>query len=175
MPGWFIGSENIIKERGLWPENGLRYACEKTCFENETNLSCCCRKVLFYQPDFVVQKPAIQEFIEARGHLCDFYPKYHCELNFIEMYWGAGKLGYRKTPKTSNMADMRANVIDCLDNVPLLQIKRFSNRARRYIHAYIEGLDGPQAAWANRRYHGHRTLPPEMVRAAKEAIKSILE
>ena len=39
--------------------------------------------ILFNQPDFVPQKSELQELIEKRGHLCDFYPKYHCELNFI--------------------------------------------------------------------------------------------
>ena len=32
------------------------------------------------------QKLLLQERIKSRGHLCDFYPKYHCELNFIEQY-----------------------------------------------------------------------------------------
>ena len=37
------------------------------------------------------QKSLIQETIEARGHKVIFYPKFHCELNFIEMFWGAAK------------------------------------------------------------------------------------
>jgi hypothetical protein len=33
----------------------------------------------------------LQEIIEAKGHKVVFYPKFHCELNYIEMYWGAAK------------------------------------------------------------------------------------
>ena len=34
----------------------------------------------------------------------------------------------------------------------------------RYIHAYWTGLDDQQAAWAARKYKGHRTLPPEFLK-----------
>jgi hypothetical protein len=40
----------------------------------------------------VEQKPLVQEVIEAAGsHFCTFLPKYHCELNLIEFFWGAVK------------------------------------------------------------------------------------
>ena len=91
MPGWFKGMEVIICERGLWPEGGLLAQCGNfRCPPGRAD--CCCRRLLFLQPDFLDQKPLLQEFIERRHHLCDFYPKYHCELNFIEQYWGAVKL-----------------------------------------------------------------------------------
>ncbi|KAJ7181650.1 hypothetical protein C8R43DRAFT_1083839 [Mycena crocata] len=168
MPGWFKGSEIILRERGLF-KDGLNGACAKACFDSP-NTSCCCRKILFCQPDFVQQKSALEELIISRGHLCDFYPKYHCELNFIEQYWGAAKYRYRNTPTTSNFNEMRANVFKSLDDVPLEQIRRYANRSARFIHAYAEGLSGAQAAWANRRYHGHRTLPPDMLAKARAAL-----
>ncbi|CAG8802741.1 17612_t:CDS:2, partial [Cetraspora pellucida] len=30
-------------------------------------------------------------YTNAAGHLCIFYSKYHCELNYIESFWGAAK------------------------------------------------------------------------------------
>lgn len=123
MPGWFKGSELILRERGLY-RHGMNSACAKACFDTAQN-DCCCRKVLFCQPDFVNQKSALEELITARGHICDFYPKFHCELNFIEQYWGAAKYRYRSTPSTSTFQVMRENVKACLDDVPPLQILRF--------------------------------------------------
>lgn len=49
---------------------------------------CCMRKMLANQHDFKEEKPLIQSIIEDAGHRCWFLPKFHCELNPIEMYWG---------------------------------------------------------------------------------------
>jgi hypothetical protein len=122
MPGWFKGMEQILRERGLYREGLLAQCPGFKCEAGNTN--CCCRRILFLQPDFVGQKSALEELVESRGHICDFYPKYHCELNFIEMYWGAAKFRYRTTAKTSNIDEMEDNVKACLNDVPHLQIIR---------------------------------------------------
>ena len=49
---------------------------------------CCMQKMLANQQDFKDEKPLIQIILEAAGHKCWFLPKFHCELNPIEMYWG---------------------------------------------------------------------------------------
>jgi hypothetical protein len=124
MPGWFKGMEQILRERGLWRDGLLAQCPGFKCEAGRTD--CCCRRILFLQPDFANQKSALEELVESRGHICDFYPKYHCELNFIEMYWGAAKFRYRITAKTSNIDEMEANVKACLDDVPLVQIMRYA-------------------------------------------------
>ncbi len=40
---------------------------------------------------------------------------------------------------------------------PLIQPENLNSN--KYIYAYREGLTGAQSAWANKRYHGHCTLP----------------
>jgi hypothetical protein len=40
--------------------------------------------------------------------------------------------------------------------------------------AYAEGLSGAQASWANKKYHGHCTLPPEMVAEIKKISSYII-
>ena len=52
---------------------------------------CCMRKMLSSQQDFKDERSLIQIVIEEAGHKCWFLPKFHCELNLIEMYWGWGK------------------------------------------------------------------------------------
>ena len=106
----------------MTPEEGLPAQCsEFKCPPNRVD--CCCRRVFFIQPDFVNQHSQLQELIERHGHLCDFYPKYHCELNFIEQYWGAAKAQYRVAPRAKNIQKMEDTVKECLDSVPLDQIR----------------------------------------------------
>jgi len=58
-----------------------------------TRTNCCCvTGVLTQLQDFLDEKPMIQQHIESQGHICMFLPKFHCELNPIEMYWGWAKL-----------------------------------------------------------------------------------
>ncbi|EKM53890.1 uncharacterized protein PHACADRAFT_98109 [Phanerochaete carnosa HHB-10118-sp] len=176
MPRWFKGMEQIIQERGLWPERGLKAQCFDSfakCLPGCTG--CCCRRLLFNQPDFVSQKPQLQEYIESRGHFCDFYPKYHPETNFIEQYWGYSKLHYRNTPPTNNIQEMEKNVKEALDKASLLQIWRWANRAARFISSYAQGLNGAEAAYANRKFHGHRMLPAHVAASLKEEFKKWLK
>ena len=45
------------------------------------------RMLLSSLPDFQSQKSRIHEVIESCGHICLFLSKFHCELNWIELYW----------------------------------------------------------------------------------------
>jgi hypothetical protein len=40
---------------------------------------------------------------------------------------------------------------------------RFSTRAIRFMDAYRKGLTGKQAAWASKKYRGHRVLPESLL------------
>jgi hypothetical protein len=42
-------------------------------------------RLLTQQEDFVNQQSMLEILITTRGHLCIFLPKFHCELNPIEM------------------------------------------------------------------------------------------
>ncbi len=128
-PGWFKGMKVILQERGIHLDKKTFAQCNKDAFgkcqDKSLASKCCYRRVLYNQKDFRDQKGALQELVEARGHICDFYPKFHQELNFIEQYWGAYKYSYRSTAPSSNIKVMENIMIECLDNIPLIQIQRY--------------------------------------------------
>lgn len=67
---------------------------EETVTVPENNW-CCMYRVISLQEDFANEKPLLQHYLEGRGHVCMFLPKFHCELNPVEMVWGYAK--YCKT------------------------------------------------------------------------------
>lgn len=83
------GLQVVLQERGLWPKFGLYLDCttRKSLMKDQRKHStagdCCARGLLSQQPDFLAQKGRVQEVVEAGGHMVLFYPKFHCELNWI--------------------------------------------------------------------------------------------
>jgi len=99
------GVKAVLMECGLWQPK-LHGKCEKACKSNED--ACCNKWILERQPDFAEQKSLVQETIEAAGHLCLFLLKFHCELNFIEFFWGMVKkyLCYDSEGRVSYIRDL---------------------------------------------------------------------
>ena len=57
--------------------------CALVCpFESQ---NCCMAQLLSQQEDFMNQESMLETFIRSSGHECLFLPKFHCELNPIEM------------------------------------------------------------------------------------------
>ena len=120
-PGWFKRMEQIIRKHGLWPDTGLPVECTGPKHP-EGQASCCCHHILYSQPGFILQKPLLQEHIESCGHLCNYYPKYHCELNLIEQYWGVVKLQFHIAGHVRTLQEMQKKMLACFDDIPLNQI-----------------------------------------------------
>jgi len=102
--GQLKGLKIILQERGLWPD-GQKFLTQYSipgdlqgeqkanpAFRHAVNANCFAQALLSSQPDFQSQKCQLQETIEAAGHRIIFYPLYHCELNFIEYFWGRAKV-----------------------------------------------------------------------------------
>ncbi|KAJ3814714.1 hypothetical protein F5876DRAFT_86258 [Lentinula aff. lateritia] len=135
------------------------FECKKFKCDPTKQGNCCCRRKLYNEPDFVNGKSLLEIACEARGFQCLFLPKFHCEINPIEQCWGRRKFWYRLLPMSKKEEDLKRNMLNSLNNVTLKEIRRFARHARRFIDAYKKGLDGKMAAWATRKYRGHRVLP----------------
>jgi hypothetical protein len=76
------GLEQVLRERGF-DVTRMRAKCQPVCPHDNRN--CCMARLLSQQDDFVNQISELEKVIVDRGHLCLFLPKFHCELNPIEM------------------------------------------------------------------------------------------
>ena len=136
------GLQMVLQERGLWRPR-LRVQCRrpdgkknKICLNGGT---CCARALIANEPDFKAQRSRLEEEVELTGHLVHFFPKFHCELNFIEYYWGAAKR-YARTRCGYNIRALRKMVPDCLESVKPTLIWKFWARTERMMRAYREGI-----------------------------------
>jgi hypothetical protein len=144
------GIVSILKERGLW-QAGLRLADA--------------RKLLQEQPDFQEQREWLEE-TAGRFEDCiiDFYPKFHCEFNFIELYWGQAKRYTRRNCDYS-FAGLQRAVPEALRSVPLSLIRKYARKCFRYMDAYRpKGEEGArlsmkQVQYAMKKYTSHRCIP----------------
>jgi hypothetical protein len=76
------GLQAVLEERGF-NVTGLKAKCAPVCpFESQ---NCCMARLLSQQEDFTNQESMLETFIKKSGHECLFLPKFHCELNPIEM------------------------------------------------------------------------------------------
>ncbi|OAD08036.1 hypothetical protein MUCCIDRAFT_158274 [Mucor lusitanicus CBS 277.49] len=154
---YFKGIKRILEERRQWighddiQGNKLKLL-DCGAPNPELNKICCARHFLSTRPDFLEQRSALQEVVENAGHIFELYPKYHCECNWIEMYWGAAKreacLGCDYTVKS-----LDANLNNFLDKAGHLpHIRRYFRRAMEYIEAYNKCNDGREVVSAVKKF-----------------------
>src|SRR6266542_1258644 len=89
---WYFQPYIIIKNFKIkYKELILECKNFKEKVHDSLRIFCYARRVISLKSDFLTQKGTIEKLIKKAGHMCIFYPKFHCELNFIERYWGACK------------------------------------------------------------------------------------
>jgi hypothetical protein len=114
------GIKQILSERG--PEKKSMIGECRLCRDGNNDplrVDCCGRKIISLQPDFLAQRSALVEMIEDSGHVCMLFPKIHCELNFIERYWGAAKR-YARNNCNYTWSGLQETVPRALDSVYLI-------------------------------------------------------
>ena len=153
------GIKQVLKERGLWPERGLVLECPTTRDRSGCNPQggCCARRVLGAEKDFRDQKGRLQEEVEKLGHLVLFYPKFHCELNFIERYWCRAKWFSRENCGYDFDA-LKETVPKALESVTEASIRGFYRLALRAIDAYSAGFQYGTTEFKQTVYKSNRQV-----------------
>lgn len=157
------GMKEVLKDRGLWI-HGLSKTCSRCKADDKRpdRVDCCAERILELQPDFVAQGSTLEEIAKEEGQLIIFYPKFHCELNFIEMYWGASKRYTRKHCDYS-FKGLQSIILKALDSVPIETIRRYAWMVFRYMDAYRKGLTMEAAQRAVKQYKSHRRISENQI------------
>jgi len=165
------GLKIVLMERGLWPISGKRFLTQcaiKSASGKSTKLNprclnggtCCARVLLAAQPDFRNQKSQVEEAILNAGHDVIFYPAFHCELNFIEYFWGVTKRYTRENCKY-DFESLKRLVPEALAGVSKELIWKYWARTERIMDPYRSGViyASPESDYlVSRRYDSHRRI-----------------
>ncbi len=161
------GIQSTLEGRGKW-KKGMILQCEGYTVDKcpEGRVDCCARRMLSEEPDFKASKVTcwIQETVEKFGCFVVFYPKFHCELNYIEMVWSYVKHWLRRRC-TYDIDDLRQKLPMCLRTIPLRHFRRYWQHCSKVMSAYRQDrrLKGPLLQYVMTKYKSHRRVPPTMV------------
>ena len=139
------GIKTVLKERGILKSDGttvidddgkeiknLKGRCKKCSrmaglFRDFTDREyCCLTRILNMQPDFREQLPALVEAVQAIGHIVLMLPKFHCELNMIEMVWGWMKRYCRERCDSASIKELQKHTIEALEKIPLATVRKYA-------------------------------------------------
>ena len=179
------GVRSILIERGIW-RVGMLLECQgcrmnvphanrKNVFSlkddsYELTIECCGRYRLSQEPDFLAQKEWLREEIEGRGHQIIYYPKFHCELNYIEMIWAYVKANLRKNC-TYSFEDLKIKLPGVIENIPISFFRKAARHAFRFMSGYRLNIEGPLLEFAMKRYSSHRRIPFAKLTEIRDAFE----
>lgn len=150
------------KEQKMCYDNGtpkgMRAVLEERGINTETLIGPQMQVILSNHEDFKSEKPKVIHFLENKGHMALFLPKFHPEMNPIERVWAQSKR-YTKAFCNYTLPSLRKTIPLGLDYVTLDNIVKFHRKARDYMFAYFEGhVAGPKLEAQVKSYKSHRRV-----------------
>jgi transposase len=165
LAGQAKGLKEVLMERGIdITALNMKLMCKDKNIDVYQGgvLMCCARHCMASHRDFLSQVSILEETITNTGHICLFLPKYHCELNPIEAYWGAAKRFARANCDYS-FDGLKACVPKSLESVSLVSIRKFFRRCAHFIELYSMGCDYELSKYAHKKYKSHRRIPQSIL------------
>ena len=139
------GSSSSVSTALEWGTKPLRQVLQE---RGEAGLEACSaaelRERLAQWPDFKTQPTALEEIVAAAGGRAIMLPKFHCELNSIEMAWHYSKRLVREA-QPKNVEEACTCLRRVLHGITVHQARRWRRHTARYWRAYADGLTGPAA------------------------------
>ena len=153
---WGGAVQKLVDDEGI--PKGMRTVLEERGVDTTGMRAKDMRDLLKTFPDLNGQKTILEDYTEQRGHMCIFYPKFHCELSPIERVWCQSKkhtLAYAD----GTITRLRKIIVpEGLDSVSVEQIKKFFRTCRDYERAYREGGNGREVEERVKVYKSHRRV-----------------
>ena len=117
-------------------------------------------KLLSIQPDFIAQQCEIEEKIEglSNRYRVLYYPKFHCELNYIEYFWYHSKW-YARESCDYTIDDLRRHVPDALVQVRNSTILGSFESCMKKMELYRQGIAYGAEEWKKLTSHQKVYLP----------------
>jgi hypothetical protein len=89
-------------------------------------------------------------------------PRYHCELQFIELFWGAMKLFLRQNCEY-NIHSLRQTIPTAMNSVSVGLIRKYHNKTMCFMDCYALHVGVRLAHWLTKKYRQHRRISENMV------------
>lgn len=126
------GLKRVLVERWLWKEGMKKSDAQRALSECE---------------DFMGQMTILEELASRRNHLAAFFPKFHCELNPMELLWAEAKR-YARARCQYSFNGLRAVVPAALNSISPAHIRSSFIHCREIEQAYrtYAASDQPAAA-----------------------------
>ena len=158
------GGEQILRQRNLWCERRsdgfkFRLQCLTTGGRRGCNEegNCCMRTVLAAEPNFQAHKGRLEEELLSVHHCIIFYPKFHCELNFIEQFWCGTKF-YSRENCQYTLEALRETVPAALHSISTATSNRHYHHCMHILDSYRNGFTYGTKEFKETVYKGHHQV-----------------
>lgn len=125
------------------------------------------RELLSMEEDFRAEKEWLEKIVTGAGCEILWFPKFHCELNPIELVWGFIK-GYFRRNCSFSYKDLSERIEPFIKQIPQNYVASYYKHCEKFMEGYKQGLTGYLLDFAMKKYASHRTFPKNLVKVELE-------